>query len=153
MIITIIFFVFFQAILNAPMAFFDITPLGHILSVFARHLFLIDDFLPEALLQVLSFTPIVLGTVTIVVIFVPWMWLALPIYMVLIWGLVRSFYAIEGKLRVLEAGNKSPMFAHLSTTLEGLFSIRAYKAQERFDGFNLSLIDADHKALYSLMLG
>jgi hypothetical protein len=49
--------------------------------------------------------------------------------------------------------NKSPMFAHLSTTLEGLFLIRLYKAEEKFDHFNRSLIDADHKALYSLLLG
>jgi ABC-type transport system involved in cytochrome bd biosynthesis fused ATPase/permease subunit len=44
------------------------------------------------------------------------------------------------------------MFSHLSATLEGLFSIRLYKAQERFDAFNRSLIDADHKALYSIMI-
>jgi hypothetical protein len=42
------------------------------------------------------------------------------------------------------------MFTHLSTTLEGLFSIRLYQAQEQFDSFNRSLIDSDHKALYSL---
>ena len=51
------------------------------------------------------------------------------------------------------ASNKSPLFAHVSTTLEGLFSIRLYHAQGRFDAFNRTLIDADHKALYSLMLG
>ncbi|KAJ3112113.1 Multidrug resistance-associated protein 5 [Physocladia obscura] len=42
------------------------------------------------------------------------------------------------------------MFSHLSTTLEGLFSIRLYNAQDSFDTFNRGLIDADHKALYSL---
>jgi hypothetical protein len=52
-----------------------------------------------------------------------------------------------------QANNKSPMFAHLSATLEGLFSIRLYKVQDRFDLFNRTLIDADHKALYSLLAG
>lgn len=51
------------------------------------------------------------------------------------------------------ASNKAPLFAHLSTTLEGLFSIRLYNVQERFDTYNRTLIDADHKALYSLLLG
>jgi ABC-type multidrug transport system fused ATPase/permease subunit len=44
------------------------------------------------------------------------------------------------------------MFAHLSNTLEGLFLIRLYRAEGRFDQFNRSLIDSDHKALYSLLI-
>ena len=44
------------------------------------------------------------------------------------------------------------MFSHLSSTLEGLFSIRLYHVQDRFDVFNRTLIDADHKALYSLLM-
>ena len=44
------------------------------------------------------------------------------------------------------------MFAHLSNTLEGLFHIRLYDAQEKFDHYNRNLIDNDHKALYSLLL-
>jgi ABC-type multidrug transport system fused ATPase/permease subunit len=44
------------------------------------------------------------------------------------------------------------MFAHLSNTLEGLFMIRLYHAEDRFDQFNRALIDADHKALFSLLI-
>ncbi|RKO85359.1 ABC transporter type 1, transmembrane domain-containing protein, partial [Blyttiomyces helicus] len=141
-----------QAVLRAPMSFYDVTPLGQILSNFARHLFLIDDFLPEAALQVLSFAPILLGTILLVSIFVPWFWATLPVYFAAGWLLVSRCAESEARFKLLEASNKSPMFAHLSTTLEGLFSIRLYRAQERFDTFNRTLIDADHKALYSLML-
>lgn len=45
------------------------------------------------------------------------------------------------------------MFSHLSTTLEGLFSIRLYYCEELFDTFNQGLIDADNKALHALMAG
>jgi hypothetical protein len=41
----------------------------------------------------------------------------------------------------------------LSSSLEGLFSLRLYGVQNRFDSYNITLIDADHKALYSLLLG
>jgi hypothetical protein len=40
------------------------------------------------------------------------------------------------------------MFSHLSASLEGLFSIRLYSAQDRFDGFNRSLIDADRTCIH-----
>ncbi|KAI8929067.1 hypothetical protein BC831DRAFT_547895 [Entophlyctis helioformis] len=141
-----------EAVMRAPMAFYDITPLGHILSFFARHLFLIDEFLPETALQVLSFSPLVLGTILIVAVIVPWFWATLPVYIGLCVLAVRSCLSVQRKFHQLEASNKSPMFAHLSTTLEGLFSIRLYNVQARFDTFNRTLIDADHKALYSLLL-
>ncbi|KAJ3214108.1 hypothetical protein HDU67_002064 [Dinochytrium kinnereticum] len=138
--------------LYAPMSFFDVTPLGQVLSNFARHLFLVDESLPDATLQALSFAPIPVGTLALVAAVVPWFWVTLPVYVLAAFALVWRCAVAERKLRTLEASNKSPMFAHLSTTLEGLFSIRLYEAQERFDAFNRILIDADHKALYSLML-
>ncbi|KAI8840915.1 hypothetical protein BC829DRAFT_446831 [Chytridium lagenaria] len=113
---------------------------------------LLDESLPDATLQALSFAPIPLGTLALVAAVVPWFWVTLPVYFVLAYFLIWKCAHAEKKLRTLEGINKSPMFAHLSTTLEGLFSIRLYHAQERFDAFNRILIDADHKALYSLML-
>eukprot|EP00842_Homolaphlyctis_polyrhiza_P000575 jgi/Hompol1/1518/HPOL_000924-RA len=141
-----------KAVLGAPMAFYDITPLGHVLSFFARHLFQIDEFLPETALQVLSFAPLVIGIIVLVSAVVPWFWATLPVYGVLGFYCVRTCLSTQRKFQQLEASNKSPMFAHLSTTLEGLFSIRLYCVQERFDLFNRTLIDADHKALYSYLL-
>ena len=115
-------------------------------------MFSVDEILPDTALQVLTFLPLVLGTMVIASIFVPWLWLTLPVYYFLWWIIVKGCVAIQNVFKQLESSNKSPMFAHLSTTLEGLFLIRLYHAEERFDTFNSTLIDADHKALYSLLL-
>ncbi|KAI8810177.1 P-loop containing nucleoside triphosphate hydrolase protein, partial [Cladochytrium replicatum] len=141
-----------ESVMKAPMSFFDITPLGQILSNFARHLYQVDEQLPESMLQALAFSPILVGTVILVSIVVPWFWATLPLYAVLVWWLISRSNKATEKLKQLEALNKSPLFAHLSATLEGLFSIRLYHAEARFDAFNRTLIDADQKALYSLML-
>ncbi|KAJ1548114.1 hypothetical protein HK096_004666, partial [Nowakowskiella sp. JEL0078] len=141
-----------EAVFHAPMSFYDITPVGQILSNFARHLFLVDDFLPEAALQVLSFSPILVGTVILVSSVVNWFWVTLPLYFLMSYFLISKTWTANEKLKRLEGLNKAPMFSHLSATLEGLFSIRLYHAEARFDAFNRSLIDADHKALYSVML-
>jgi len=54
----------------------------------------------------------------------------------------------------MQLGNsKGPLFLHLSTTLEGLFSIRVYRAQDRFTHVYKNAVDENHKALYSLMFG
>ncbi|KAJ3351300.1 Multidrug resistance-associated protein 1 [Entophlyctis luteolus] len=154
-----------KSIVRAPMSFFDSTPLGQILANFAKHLYLIDDSLPETFFQVLSIAPMILGILILVCAIVPIFIATLPITVGFALFVVYVCHDAEQRLVVLEgdnsqgfvfshssetASNKSPMFSHLSTTLEGLFSIRLYNAQESFDSFNRSLIDADHKALYSL---
>jgi ABC-type bacteriocin/lantibiotic exporter with double-glycine peptidase domain len=141
-----------ESVLQAPMSFYDITPLGHILSFFAKHLFSVDEILPDTAMQVLTFLPLVFGAMTVACIYVPWLWATLPLYFAG-WIFVSSIcISSQNIFKHLEASNKSPMFAHLSTTLEGLFLIRLYHTEERFDYFNRTLIDADHKALYSLLL-
>ncbi|KAJ3000995.1 Multidrug resistance-associated protein 4 [Globomyces sp. JEL0801] len=140
------------SVLRAPMSFFDVTPLGHILSFFARHLYSIDETLPDTALQVLTFLPLVLGTIVMACAYIPWLWVTVPIYLVGWFLIIVACVSVQNLFLQLETNNKSPMFAHLSTTLEGLFSIRLYHAESRFDYFNRTLIDADHKALYSLLL-
>ncbi|KAJ3205877.1 Multidrug resistance-associated protein 1 [Entophlyctis luteolus] len=139
-----------KSIVRAPMSFFDSTPLGQILANFAKHLYLIDDSLPETFFQVLSIAPMILGILILVCAIVPIFVATLPVTVGVALFVIYVCHDAEQRLVILEASNKSPMFSHLSTTLEGLFSIRLYNAQESFDSFNRSLIDADHKALYSL---
>ncbi|KAJ9063153.1 hypothetical protein DSO57_1002887 [Entomophthora muscae] len=54
------------------------------------------------------------------------------------------------KLKQMEAVSKPPIYAHLTASLEGLFSIHAYHAQARFDKINLDLLDCNHQSLYTL---
>jgi hypothetical protein len=84
------------------MSFYDATPLGNILSFFARHLFLIDEFLPEAALQVMTFGPIIIGTVALVSSIVPWFALTLPIYLVLGWLVIQASSECQDKLQQYE---------------------------------------------------
>jgi ABC-type multidrug transport system fused ATPase/permease subunit len=135
------------------MSFYDVTPLGHILSFFSRHLFSVDEILPDTALQFMSFFPLVFGSVALACVYVPWLWTIVPIIVLLWITTIIICVFVQEMFQQLESSNKSPMFAHLSSTLEGLFLIRLYQAQSRFDHYNRSLIDADHKALYSLLLG
>jgi hypothetical protein len=64
------------------MTFYDVTPLGHILSYFAKHLYSVDEVLPDALLQVVSVWPIFIGALALSCVFVPWLWATLPVFFV-----------------------------------------------------------------------
>ncbi|ORX88735.1 P-loop containing nucleoside triphosphate hydrolase protein [Basidiobolus meristosporus CBS 931.73] len=138
-----------NAIMQARMSYFDYTPLSRILNVFARHQYLIDDYLTEAALQALQFLPLIFMTLLLIMILVPYSIIAVVLLLILVGFLIWYSRVAEENLKMLEAYSKPQLFAHLSATLEGLSSIRVYKLQTRFDSFNLLKIDVSSKALYA----
>ncbi|KAF9165068.1 hypothetical protein DFQ26_000661 [Actinomortierella ambigua] len=141
----------FRKIMHAPMSYFDVTPLGRILNVFARHLYVADDGLPDSLLQLLQYAPMAVGTTILVMAIVPWSTVAVVVLSGVVYVLIRLSARSDGRLKNLEAVTKPPIFAHMAATLDGLVSIRVYGAEERFDAFNLRKIDDNHKALFAMM--
>jgi ABC-type multidrug transport system fused ATPase/permease subunit len=132
------------------MSFFDATPLGRILSVFSKHLLHVDDTMPDAFMQFLQYLPIGLGALLLCAILIPFNYI--PCLIIILIGVLFVMFsnpAID-KTKGLEAMTKAPVFAHTSTTLEGLFSIRAYHAQDRFDQMNIDKIDRNHEASFAL---
>jgi len=140
----------FNAVIRAPMSFFDATPLGRILSAFSKHLLCVDDTLPDASLQMLQYLPLGLGALILAAVLIPYNYIPT----LLIIAIASSFISFSSpaieKSKQLESLTKAPIFAHVTTSLEGLFSIRAYHAQTRFDSINISRIDSNHEALLAL---
>ncbi|KNE67331.1 hypothetical protein AMAG_11802 [Allomyces macrogynus ATCC 38327] len=142
----------FQRILRAPMSFYDTTPLGRILSAFAKHQFHVDETMPDSAMQGLQYVPLTLGAFLLVAIIVPWNWA--PIIGLLIIAALVIYWVtpVENALKAQEAVSRSPIFSHLGATLEGLFSIRAYRAQTRFDALNMTKLDDNHELFLALSL-
>ncbi|KAH7042284.1 P-loop containing nucleoside triphosphate hydrolase protein [Linnemannia elongata] len=141
----------FRKIMRAPMSYFDVTPLARILNAFARHQYVVDEVLPDAILQMLQYMPLAIGTTILVIVIVPWSAIAVVVLLGLVWVLIHFSSYTDDRLKSMEAMTKGPIFAHMAATLDGLFSIRVYGAEERFDAFNLSKIDDNHKALFAMM--
>ncbi|KAJ3129395.1 Multidrug resistance-associated protein 4 [Nowakowskiella sp. JEL0407] len=136
----------FYAVLRAPMSFFDSTPLGRILSAFSKHHLHVDDTMPDAIMQMLQYFPLGAAALILSAVLIPWNW-GPAIGTVVLAGLLILYSnpAVE-VTKALEAISKPPVFAHVTTSLEGLFSIRAYHAQQRFDKINIELVDRNHEA-------
>lgn len=122
----------FKSVIYARMSFFDATPIGRILNAFARHQFTIDAQLSEALFQFLTYAPVILAAVVLMVIVMyPTAGIFAGVAIVL--AVILIFLSdVESKLRNHDALSKSDIFGHLTATLEGLFSIRAYQCEKRF---------------------
>ncbi|KAG0289698.1 Multidrug resistance-associated protein 1 [Linnemannia gamsii] len=142
----------FKSVMLAPMSFFETTSLGRILSAFSKCMFTVDDTLPDAALLFLQYFPLALGAFLLIACVVHWQ-NAVTVIVLLLIALLVIWYGspADSKLKQLEALSKPPVFQHITTTLEGLFSIRAYNVQTRFDGMNMDVLDKNHESLYAMM--
>ncbi|KAG0021359.1 Multidrug resistance-associated protein 4 [Entomortierella chlamydospora] len=141
----------FRKILRAPMSYFDVTPLAKILNAFARHMYVVDEVLPDSILQLLQHAPLDIGTTILVIVIVPWSAITVVVLLGLVWLLIKLSSHADDVLKGMEAATKGPIFAHMAATLDGLFSIRVYGAEQRFDAYNLGKIDDNHKAFFAMM--
>jgi len=91
-----------------------------------------------------------MGAIILVAVLIPYNYI--PAILIIMIGaiLVKYTNPAIANTKNMEALTKAPVFAHTTTSLEGLFSIRAFHAQLRFDEANLSKLDRNHEALLAL---
>ncbi|KAL1513345.1 hypothetical protein ABEB36_002766 [Hypothenemus hampei] len=119
----------FQSITRATMRFFHTNSAGRILNRFSKDMGAIDEMLTSSLIDVLQ---IGLGLIAIIIVVgsvTPW--ILLPTACIgVIFYFMRIFYLKTSRsVKRLEGTTRSPVFSHLNATLQGLTTIRAFKAE------------------------
>ncbi|KAB0342487.1 hypothetical protein FD754_019413 [Muntiacus muntjak] len=133
-----------ETILRAPVLFFHRNPIGRILNRFSKDIGHMDDLLPLIFLDFIQTFLLVIGVVGVMMAAVPWT--AIPVLPlgIIFFVLRRYFLETSRDVKRLECTTRSPVFSHLAASLRGLWTIRAYKAEQRFQ----ELFDA-HQDLHS----
>ncbi|XP_063783292.1 cystic fibrosis transmembrane conductance regulator [Pseudophryne corroboree] len=122
-----------HAVLHAPMSAFNSMRAGRILNRFSKDTAILDDLLPLTIFDFIQLILIVIGSITVVSILEPYIFLAtVPVIIAFI--LLRSYFLhTSQQLKQLESEARSPIFTHLITSLRGLWTLRAFGRQPYFE--------------------
>ena len=136
-------------LLCLPSSFYDTTPSGRILSRISSDIAAIDGPLPDALHGFFSTAFNVLACLLTAVIAIPWFTLALPPLAYFYRALQRYYVATSRELQRLESISRSPLFSHLTETLTGIASVRAYACGALAASKAARLLDCNWRAYFS----
>ncbi|KAM9674361.1 LOW QUALITY PROTEIN: ATP-binding cassette sub-family C member 4-like [Dama dama] len=121
-----------MTILRAPILFFDRNPIGRILNRFSSDTGYMDDLLPQIFQEFIQAFLLVIGVVGVMVAVIPWILIPLVPLGIIFYVLRRYFSETSRDVKRLECATRSPVFSHLASSLRGLWTIRAYKAEQKF---------------------
>jgi len=141
-----------DAVLAAPVSFFETTPSGRILNRFTADTEAIDFQLLSMLGQWINCLGPVFASLALVTVVNYWFLGGLiPLVVAYVAVYVYSAPATRN-LQRLESVSRSPIFSHFSETLGGLSTIRALGAAPRFEQHSMGLVDRNTRCFYGQYL-
>ena len=138
----------FDRVCRASMAFFDTTPTGRILNRFSKDLDEIDIHLPfntESSCQ--NIIRIFISIAMIATVF-PWFLVGLLPLIVLFLLIVRVFNRSVRQLKRMDGVTRSPLYSHLTATVQGLSTLHAYNKMADFNAVFKEYLDLNTRPLF-----
>jgi ATP-binding cassette subfamily C (CFTR/MRP) protein 1 len=112
------------------MAFFDTTPIGRIVNRFSKDCYVLDEQLMSTLRSYLATMANVFSTLIVISTVTP-MFLVCLIPLVIFYAMQQEYFtATYRELKRLDSVSRSPLYALLGETIDGVATIRSYGAQE-----------------------
>ncbi|XP_015233347.1 PREDICTED: multidrug resistance-associated protein 4-like isoform X1 [Cyprinodon variegatus] len=121
----------FNAVLRTHVHFFDTNPIGRVLNRFSKDIGQMDSMLPITFVDFYQLFLQNVGVVAVAASVIPL--ILIPVIPLLLFFLyLRRYYLQTSRdVKRLESTTRSPVFSLLSSSLQGLWTIRAFKAEER----------------------
>ncbi|XP_014240364.1 ATP-binding cassette sub-family C member Sur isoform X2 [Cimex lectularius] len=120
------------SVVRLPLKVFETTPLGRILARFSTDINVIDKKLATSIQRLIQFLLLCFSAILVNSIVTPW-FLILAVPICIFYYIIQRFYRCSSReLQRLDSMSRTPILSHLTETLSGLETIRAFKQQRRF---------------------
>ncbi|KAL9957089.1 hypothetical protein ACROYT_G038681 [Oculina patagonica] len=120
------------AILKAPVLFFDSNPVGRILNRFSKDVGSMDELLPKTFMIAIHYASVVFASCLLPIVGNNWLLFVILPLIVFIMYIGRYYLKSSRELKRLQSIYRSPVFSHISETLNGLDTIRTRGRQKDF---------------------
>lgn len=130
-----------RRIMRAPMSFFERTPVGRIMNRFTNDVSKLDDTLPRVFRMFFTRLGDTVATFTVIGVAMP-KFLVVVVFLVVIYYYYQNYFvAISRELKRLVSVARSPIYAHLQESLNGVDTIAAYDQEDRFKFINTANVN------------
>ncbi|KAF8957433.1 multidrug resistance-associated ABC transporter [Flammula alnicola] len=130
-----------DALMRAPLSFFELTPTGRILNLFSRDMYVVDQILARVIQGLCRTLAVCLSIVAVIgTSFPPFLIALIPLGWFYL-RVMKYYLATSRELKRIDAVTRSPIFAWFSESLAGLSTIRAFHQQSIFVAINQKRID------------
>ncbi|KAJ7454282.1 P-loop containing nucleoside triphosphate hydrolase protein [Mycena galericulata] len=140
-------------VMRSPISWITKNPVGRILNRFSQDIQVADREFPFAFINFAINVLGTIGTFVFIALATPLLAFALPVLGVLGFYALRFYLVTSKQFRRLELGSKSPLYTLFGTTVAGLITVRAYRAQEYFRTQNASFVNSSQGALHHRLAG
>ncbi|KAJ3620166.1 hypothetical protein MTP99_004150 [Tenebrio molitor] len=118
----------FQKILLASMSFFNDHSSGRVLNRFSKDIGIVDEFIPVTFSEVTRTILKIGGAIILILIFNYWMVLPTAVLLLVFYFISVLFQPSVRYAKKIEGIRRSPIFTHVSASVQGLDVIRSFKA-------------------------
>uniref|UniRef100_A0A8C5VSM2 Multidrug resistance-associated protein 1-like n=1 Tax=Microcebus murinus TaxID=30608 RepID=A0A8C5VSM2_MICMU len=136
-------------VLHLPLQFFETTPIGQIVSRFTKDMFVIDTRFHYYFRMWMNCTLDVVGTVLVIAGALPLFILGIIPLVFFYFSIQRYYMASSRQIRRLAGASRSPIISHLSETLSGVSTIRAFGHEHRFIQQNKEVVNENLVCFYN----
>ncbi|KAJ7164516.1 P-loop containing nucleoside triphosphate hydrolase protein [Mycena filopes] len=151
--ITNIFQAELAGVMGSPISWITKNPVGKVLNRFSQDIQVSDQEFPFAFINFAINILQTIGTFVFIALATPLLAFALPFLLVIGAYFLKFYLATSKQFRRLESASKSPLYTLFGTTVTGLITVRAYRAQGFFRTQNAGFVNESQGALHHRLAG
>ncbi|KAF9968069.1 hypothetical protein BGZ70_006870 [Mortierella alpina] len=140
-----------DALMRTSINFFHANPSGRIMNRFSKDMALVDELLPYVFYDTITIAIMLSGSVVTVCIVNPWIIISIPFILSAFAGLRYLYMKSSRQVKRIDSQSRSPVYSHLTETLDGLVSVRAFRRSGQFMDEHIKTQEDNGRAFFTYL--